>query len=61
MQGSLVTSKLIKKGEIIKLEHLTFKRPASGISPKFIDQVLGKIAKEDISEDSILYWEMLET
>ena len=58
---SLVTSKLIKKGEIIKLEHLTFKRPASGISPKFIDQVLGKIAKEDISEDSILYWEMLET
>ena len=58
---SLVTSKLIKKGEIIKLEHLTFKRPASGISPKFIDQVLGKIAKEDISEDSILNWEMLET
>ncbi|MDA9767504.1 N-acetylneuraminate synthase family protein [Candidatus Pelagibacter sp.] len=58
---SLVASKLIKKGEIVKVEHLTFKRPANGISPKFIDEVLGKIAKEDITEDSILNWEMLET
>ena len=58
---SLVASKVIKKGQIIKAEHLTYKRPANGISPKFIDEVLGKIAKEDITEDSILNWEMFET
>ena len=33
---SLVASKDIKKGDIIKRDDLTFKRPASGISPKFI-------------------------
>ena len=58
---SLVASKVIKKGQIVKVEHLTFKRPANGIGPKFIDEVLGKIAKEDITEDSILNWEMFET
>ena len=58
---SLVASKVIKKGQIVKVEHLTFKRPANGISPKFIDEVLGKIAKEDITEDSVLIWKMFET
>ena len=36
---------------------LTFKRPASGISPKFIDEVVGKKASRDIKEDEVLKWE----
>jgi N-acetylneuraminate synthase len=55
---SLVATKDIKKGQIIKKEDLTFKRPASGISPKFIDEVIGKKATNDIEEDSVIKWGM---
>ena len=51
---SLVASKLIPKGKIIERNDLTFKRPAYGISPKNIDQVIGKKAKKDILQDEII-------
>jgi N-acetylneuraminate synthase len=57
---SLVAAKNIKKGQTITQEDLTFKRPATGISPKFIDEVVGKIALKDIEEDSVLQWSMFE-
>ncbi len=57
---SLVASKSIEQGEIITREHLTWKRPASGISPAEIDTILGAIAVKDIFEDEILNWSMLE-
>jgi len=57
---SLVANKDIKKGQIITKEDLTFKRPAIGISPKFIDDVVGKKASKDIREDSILQWNFLD-
>jgi len=56
---SLVAKRDIPKGKIIEAEDLTFKRPASGISPKFIDDVIGKRALADIKEDEILLWNML--
>jgi len=56
---SLVAKRDIPKGKIIEAEDLTFKRPASGISPKFIDDVIGKRALVDIKEDEILLWNML--
>jgi sialic acid synthase SpsE len=57
---SLVTSKGIKKNERVTHEHLTWKRPAFGISPKEINVVVGKKALQDINEDSILQWNMLD-
>ena len=57
---SLVSAKDIKKGQVITKEDLTFKRPASGISPKFIDEVIGKKAMNDIKEDSVMKWNMFE-
>lgn len=57
---SLVAKKYIKKGSIIKFEDLTWKRPASGISPKYIDEVLGKKTVTDINEDDVLKWNMIE-
>ena len=39
---SLVAAKNIPKGKIIEKSDLTFKRPAHGISPKYIDDVVGK-------------------
>jgi len=56
---SLVAQKDIPKGKIIEESDLTFKRPAHGISPKFIDEVVGKTAVNDISDDVVMQWNML--
>jgi len=56
---SLVAKRFIPNGKIIENDDLTFKRPAHGISPKFIDDVLGKKACRDIQEDEILKWGMI--
>jgi N-acetylneuraminate synthase len=55
---SLVAVAKISKGQEVVEEHLTWKRPASGISPKEITKLLGKKALVDIEEDSVLYWNM---
>ncbi len=47
----------IAKGSVITADKLTIKRPGYGIKPKFIDQVIGKISKVDIEEDTAITWE----
>ncbi|MDM5314911.1 N-acetylneuraminate synthase family protein [Fictibacillus sp. b24] len=56
---SLVAASSIKKGQVITNDMLTFKRPGTGISPADIKNVIGKKALVDISEDSILQYEMI--
>ena len=56
---SLIAAKDIPKGKIINKSDLTFKRPAHGISPKYIDDVVGKVAKLDIKKDDIMKREMI--
>jgi N-acetylneuraminate synthase len=57
---SLVALKDIPKGKIIEKNDLTFKRPAHGVSPSFIDDMLGKTALVDIEEDTVLQWNMFD-
>ena len=57
---SIVALRDIKKGEKITADDLTFKRPGTGIYPSEIDNVIGKTAKEDISEDTLLDFDMFE-
>jgi len=56
---SLVAKRNIPKGKIIEKEDLTFKRPAHGISPKYIDDVVGKAAKVDINEVDIIVKDLI--
>ncbi len=51
---SVVAKCDIKKDEIIKADMLTFKRPGTGISPKFVDEIIGKQAKRNINTDEQL-------
>ena len=51
---SLVALKNIPKGKTIEKGNLTFKRPAHGINPKFIDDVISKKALVDIKDDDVL-------
>lgn len=57
---SLVSAKKIKSGEVISKEHLTFKRPGTGLSPDSINELIGRKAKYDIEEDTILLIHMFD-
>ncbi len=57
---SIVTKRDIKKGETIREEDLTSKRPEIGIKPSEIKYVVGRKVNRDISEDEIITWEDLE-
>ena len=57
---SLVTKRNIPKGKVIEYDDLTWKRPAHGISPKFIDEVIGKRAIVNIDEDTAILWNLLK-
>lgn len=57
---SLVALRDIPKGKVVELEDLTFKRPAHGVSPKFIDEVVGSVAVRDIKDDDVIKWNMFE-
>lgn len=58
---SLVTTRSIPKGSALSAEDLTWKRPAHGISPKFYDEVIGMVTRDDLNEDHVLTWSDLET
>ncbi|WP_157182539.1 N-acetylneuraminate synthase family protein [Bacillus sp. m3-13] len=57
---SLVANEDIEKGTVITREMLTFKRPGIGISPSEINNVIGKVARNKISEDTILQYGMIK-
>ncbi len=56
---SIVTNQDIPAGATITRDMLTFKRPGTGIYPKFVDDVVGRIVKSDIPEDTVLEWSMI--
>lgn len=57
---SLVAKRDIREGKVIEYEDLTWKRPASGISPRSIDEVIGKKAVSNIEADEVLKWDRVK-
>jgi N-acetylneuraminate synthase/N,N'-diacetyllegionaminate synthase len=56
---SLISRCDIKVGTPITADMLDIKRPGTGISPRDLDRVVGRITREDIPKDTPLTWEML--
>ncbi len=56
---SLVLTRNMKAGEIIKKEDLMPKRPGTGISPQYMDIVVGRKILKDLEEDTILTWDVI--
>lgn len=56
---SIVAAKAIKNGQRIKRADLTVKSPGTGLKPKYIEKLIGKKAKQDIPEDTIVPKEAL--
>ena len=53
-QRSIVAASDIQKGQIIQEKDLDYKRPGTGISPKYYEFIIGKTAKRDIKYDEII-------
>ena len=56
---SLVLARNMKAGEILTESDLIAKRPGTGISPKYLDVVLGRKLNADLEADTILNWNMI--
>jgi len=59
MRRSIVARCDISKGSVITEEMLTFKRPSAGLSPKYMDYVVGKEAAENIYMDEFITLKMI--
>lgn len=59
IRKSIVSTKIIKKGEKFTNANLSIKRPGTGIQPKRLNEILGKIATRAIPKDTILADEMI--
>lgn len=57
---SIVAKNDIKKGDVITADDIAFKRPGIGIGPVYVDEVIGRVAKRDISKDTLINFEMLK-
>lgn len=56
---SLVLTEDLKAGDTISEKHIMTKRPGTGISPDYIDIVIGRTVKMDLDEDTVLTWDMV--
>lgn len=56
---SLVLTRDMKAGEVIKENDLMPKRPGTGISPEFVEIVIGRKVVRNLEEDTILTWDMI--
>lgn len=56
---SLVATRDMEAGEIIKESDIIAKRPGTGISPQFTDIIIGRKILQDVKADTILNWKMV--
>lgn len=54
---SIVASKTIKKGETITRESIDFKRPGTGLAPKYLPCIIGRKTKSGIRKNSQILFE----
>jgi sialic acid synthase SpsE len=56
---SIVARVRIHRGTVIREEVLDFKRPGTGLEPKYANKIIGKKAKDDIEPDELITLEKL--
>lgn len=59
IRKSIITRKDIKVNEMLTKENISIKRPAEGIEPKYLEQVIGKRVNKEIRKDTAIYWKDL--
>jgi N-acetylneuraminate synthase/N,N'-diacetyllegionaminate synthase len=59
MRRSIVAKRKIPCGQVILEEMVTFKRPATGLQPYLLPELVGRVAACQIEPDQMLSWEMI--
>ena len=59
IRTSITANRDLKEGDILTKETLSIKRPAEGIEPKYIEQVIGKKLTKDLKIDEPIHWNYL--
>lgn len=54
VRKSLVASRAIKEGEVFSAQNITIKRPGTGVSPMLWDEIIGRTAARNFSEDELI-------
>lgn len=54
---SLHVTRNLEKGDILKKSDLCIKRPGYGISPQFLENIIGMKIKRNVKEDEWISWE----
>lgn len=57
---SLFVVKNIKAGEVFTFEHVKSIRPGHGLAPKYIQDVLGRVARTDVERGTPVSWDLFE-
>lgn len=58
---SIVTAKALEANHILTEEDLTYKRPGTGVSPLYWDEVLGRKIAVKLESDHVLSWQDLKS
>jgi sialic acid synthase len=56
---SVAAARPIRAGSVISAADLTVKGPGTGISPRFLHRVIGRVAEKDVPEDTLVPLEAL--
>jgi len=59
IRKAIVSKINLKKGHVLTAEDLALKRPEIGLSPKYLDIVIGRELKKDLKKDEPLSWEII--
>lgn len=51
----------IPKGSVITAEQVRSIRPGYGLAPKYLDAVIGSVAREDIARATAIQWDLIKT
>lgn len=54
MRRSIVANKSLKKGSVISISDIDFKRPGNGFAPSQIREIEGKVLSQDIECDTLI-------
>ncbi|MEA3493474.1 MAG: N-acetylneuraminate synthase [Candidatus Margulisiibacteriota bacterium] len=60
IRKSLIALSDIARGEKIVLRKIGVKRPGSGIEPRFMNKIIGKLANKNIKKDQVLTWDKVK-
>ncbi len=57
VRRSILAAEDLKKGTILTLDNVCLKRPGNGISPEYLQMILGRKLKRDIQCEEVIGWE----